>query len=203
MNESLRRALADSIEGNRQAILSRGAFRVAVTGHRMNRLTPENYKTLSVVVDFFLQEFAALLAEVKLPSFVQRVIVSALAEGADRLVAIQGLKNRWALEVILPFSAHEYQNDFATQRSKEELEALCAAARHVEELPNTRAQVSPTAYESVGRALVTGSDLLIAIWDGQPSHGPGGTADVVALAQHQQLPIVWIHPDTSREPRFL
>ena len=36
-------------------------------------------------------------------------------------------------------------------------------------------------------------EVLIAIWDGQPARGPGGTAEVVALARDRNLPVAWIY----------
>lgn len=37
---------------------------------------------------------------------------------------------------------------------------------------------------------------MVAIWDGQRARGPGGTADVVALALQNNVPV--IHVDISR-----
>jgi len=38
------------------------------------------------------------------------------------------------------------------------------------------------------------ADLLIAVWDGKPARGPGGTADVVAYAASAGKPYVWLDP---------
>ncbi len=49
------------------------------------------------------------------------------------------------------------------------------------------------AYLELGRYLVTHADLLIAVWDGLPARGPGGTSDVVQMARQRQLPLAWIN----------
>jgi hypothetical protein len=54
------------------------------------------------------------------------------------------------------------------------------------------------AYRQVGRALVDHCDVLIAIWDGQPPHRVGGTADTVDYARHRGVPFVWIATDGTQ-----
>jgi hypothetical protein len=41
---------------------------------------------------------------------------------------------------------------------------------------------------------------LVAVWDGEPSDGHGGTGDVVAAARERGLPVTAVWPDgTARE----
>jgi hypothetical protein len=35
--------------------------------------------------------------------------------------------------------------------------------------------------------------VLLAVWDGRPARGLGGTGDVVARARRQGLPLAWVH----------
>jgi hypothetical protein len=51
------------------------------------------------------------------------------------------------------------------------------------------------AYLSCGRHIVDSSDVLIAIWDGAPARGPGGTGDIVAYARERLVPIIWLSAD--------
>ena len=46
-------------------------------------------------------------------------LVSALAEGADRIAAKAALEAGWTLEVVLPFATEEYEQDFDSPESKE------------------------------------------------------------------------------------
>jgi hypothetical protein len=56
------------------------------------------------------------------------------------------------------------------------------------------------AHLDGGRAVVDNSSLLVAVWDGQPARGLGGTADVVAYARQRSIPVTVIWPKgASRE----
>src|ERR1019366_184715 len=59
------------------------------------------------------------------------------------------------------------------------------------------------SYEAVGRYVVRNADLLIAIWDGAPPSGWGGTADIMRFALETGTPVWWIHTDPAIEPRWL
>jgi hypothetical protein len=50
----------------------------------------------------------------------------------------------------------------------------------------------PSVYSEVGAYVVDTSDVLIALWNGQPGHGPGGTAEVVKRAVRMGMPRVVI-----------
>ena len=39
------------------------------------------------------------------------------------------------------------------------------------------------------------SSVLVAVWDGQPSRGLGGTADVVAYARQRSVPVTVTWPE--------
>jgi hypothetical protein len=41
------------------------------------------------------------------------------------------------------------------------------------------------AYEQAGRRVVEASDVLLALWDGAPSRGQGGTAEIVEHARER------------------
>ena len=52
-------------------------------------------------------------------------------------------------------------------------------------------------YFDAGKAVVARSDVMIAIWDGDP--GPrGGTSDIVMYAADQNVPVVYVHTDAGR-----
>ena len=50
-------------------------------------------------------------------------------------------------------------------------------------------------------ATVDGSDVLIAVWDGEPARGRGGTAEVVAYARSLGKPVVLIDSNTLEVTR--
>jgi len=125
------------------------------------------------------------------------IAVSPLAEGADRLVAKQILnwpvsdkKNISNLEVVLPMPEEDYLQDFKTQESKEEFKNLLKLAISTQ-IFNKKASRSDN-YNKAGQFVVQNCDVLIAIWDGEPAEGTGGTAEIVAYARKKGRYIFWI-----------
>ena len=64
------------------------------------------------------------------------------------------------------------------------------------------AVLDPAAYAAVGRTVLRHADVLIAVWDGAPAAGPGGTGEVVEQARAWQLPVVRIDPRHAGEWTF-
>jgi hypothetical protein len=120
-------------------------------------------------------------------------IVSPLAEGADQFVAAIARARGYRLAVPLPFAPAEYEKDFSAE-GLATFRTLLAAARRVTSHRGRRTAATQ-AYEAAGRAVVRQADLMIAIWDGQPARGRGGTAEIVAYAARTGVPVAWITPD--------
>lgn len=59
-------------------------------------------------------------------------------------------------------------------------------------------QSNREAYEAANDALQSSCGLLIAVWDGQPSNGKGGTGDVVEAAGSRDIPVVVVWPDGAQ-----
>jgi hypothetical protein len=121
-------------------------------------------------------------------------VVSPLAEGTDRLVAEEAMALGAELTCPLPFPADEYERDFASAESVAVFRALLAAAREVivaGGAGSTQGERN-AAYVAAGREMLARVDVLIAVWDGRPSRGEGGTAQIVAEAQERSIPVVWI-----------
>ncbi|CAN5357989.1 hypothetical protein BH09ACT6_BH09ACT6_00950 [soil metagenome] len=120
-------------------------------------------------------------------------VVSALAEGADRLAVGPALKRaRSRLVAVLPVPKYDYLADFESPGSKDEFLRLLSGADEVVELPPA-ASGREEAYAAVGDAVLERADVLLAIWDGMDSQGQGGTGQVVARARARGLPIAWVH----------
>lgn len=58
---------------------------------------------------------------------------------------------------------------------------------------------SEEAFYAAGKAVVDACDWLIAVWDGEPARGLGGSADVVAYARNRGkvVHVIW-HEGLSR-----
>jgi hypothetical protein len=150
---------------------------VGVTGHRALADTAGVELQVDELLDQLLHERALELW-------------SSLAEGADRVAARRALSRRGArLVVVLPLEAEDYARDFATTDSKDEFAGFLARADRVEITGPGPSGTRESAYERAGRAVVDGSDMLLAIWDGSEARGRGGTAQIVAYARERGVPV--------------
>lgn len=162
---------------------------IGVTGHRA-LADPE---ALRAPVREAIDRFRGLLPGRE----VEVVAVSALAEGADRLVAEEVLAVKKArLEVALPLAKEDYLDDFPTEESKKEFGNMLLRSACVWTAPAALSRKK--AYEQAGRYVVDRSDAVIALWDGEPSRGQGGTAEIVSYARQQKVPLAWVK--TNGEP---
>lgn len=153
---------------------------VGVTGHRVL-----NH------IETITREIDAALTQIREGFPAPFSVYSALAEGADRLVARRACDLLAAsLIAVLPLPRADYMADFLEDHAKAEFLDLVALASDVVELPD--APTRTAAYEAAGRYILDHSDLLIAVWDGQPPRGQGGTGQIVAEAQQRRIPVVWI-----------
>ncbi len=140
------------------------------------------------------------------------VVLSPLAEGADRLVAEVARDRGHGLYVPMPFARETYRRDFAeTPGSADDFDRLAAyAGPGLLELDGARDDIAARrydqarSYEAVGRHVVHNCDLLIAIWDGGPPRGRGGTFDTVRHATETGVPVWWIDShDPAAAPVWL
>lgn len=159
-----------------------GVLRVGVTGHRA-LADPDG---LADAVDAELDRLAAERDQHAVE------LRTSLAEGADRLVAVRVLARGGRLVVLLPLPADDYRRDFATEASQRAFDRLSAVADEVRVVDVPEGSPREAAYEAAGHAVVEGSEVLLALWDGRPSQGRGGTAEIVEHARRSGLDVVVI-----------
>ena len=116
--------------------------------------------------------------------------LSSLAEGADQLFSEAVLRSGGTLHVVVP--AQGYGDTFRGT-SRQTYHRLLAAADTVTTLRYDRP--CEQAYDAAGQFIAEYCDLLIALWDGQPARGLGGTADAVAHARRLGREVVIIWPE--------
>jgi hypothetical protein len=113
--------------------------------------------------------------------------LTSLAAGADQLFARLALAHGAALTVVLP--SEGYEATFAARPAAlagyAELRALAAGTVRLGHPSPTEA-----AFEAAGRWIADHCDLLVAVWDGQPARGTGGTGDIVRYALDRAVPVV-------------
>jgi len=172
---------------------------VGVTGHRPNRMPERNWARIK-------RDLAKVMAEIEAGRRGRRtLLLSGLAEGADRLAAGVALGLGWPLRAILAFHRTRFEDDFPEPFAIGEFRALLAASDVVEE-PKKGAHVRKPpedGYDAVGRRLLDLSNVLIAVWDGEGSRGKGGTVDVIEQARARGIPVVWVHARKALAPRWL
>ena len=171
-----------------------------LTGHRPERLGMHNLPAVRREIDLLLAS-----VEAQFPQFPPRAfrLVTALAEGADAIGAEVALARGWRLDLILPFSREDYIQDFSVGAPRENFERDLARAGSVLELDGSLDKGTESqAYERAGRVMLSQIDVLIAVWDGGPSRGPGGAPQVIAEAVLEGIPVVHLYPG-SREPAQL
>jgi hypothetical protein len=121
------------------------------------------------------------------------VIISNLAAGTDQILARLALSHNFQLEAVIPCEQYETtfnEADLDTYRTLLQLATAVTTLEYPE--PCER------AFMAAGKLVVDRCDLLMAIWDGVPSRGWGGTADVVEYARQIGRPTKIIWPEGVR-----
>jgi len=174
-------------------------IRVGVTGHRtIEERELVSRKIREILHDRVWELFDPPVQRKEPLTRLAFTVLSLLAEGADCLVADEVLKTADSeLEAVLPLAREDYLRDFSTPETKAEFRELLNRARKTtvikEAGPDTELdEVRKKAYEGAGRYVVDHCDLLIAIWDGRPARGRGGTAEIIDYARNKDCPLVII-----------
>lgn len=155
---------------------------IGVTGHR--DIPDKDQPTLEAAI------IAELKAMQKRYPHTSINVLCGLAEGADQLVAKIALKHDFKVIAVLPFEPQEYEKDFETPQSLATFRGLLAQCSQVKVcLPHDNAP-RDEGYAELGRTLVSCSDIVFALWDGEieidhenatTNALSGGTADVVNM----------------------
>lgn len=165
------------------------AVRIVVSGHRHLTVTPSLERGIGEAIERIDASF---------PGY-QFHVLSCLAEGADRLLSQYLMEAlRAELMVVLPLPEEEYMRDFRSALSIQEYWALKNRATRV--VQTTSRLARPFAYQIANQKLLEKADLVMVIWDGLPARGPGGTAEMVAMARQAHLPMLWIHAGDDEHP---
>ncbi|HEY6392166.1 MAG TPA: hypothetical protein VIX89_12855 [Bryobacteraceae bacterium] len=160
----------------------KAALVIGVTGHRDIRA--EDSEQLKNSVLHVLRKIRRQYPSTPL------ILLSPLAEGADRLVAEVALLPEIGARLIapLPMPKHTYESDFSGDPdSLKEFNRLLAQADRWFEIPLVAGEAAVShpgprrdvQYEAVGKYIVRESQILIALWDGVERDSVGGTAAIV------------------------
>jgi hypothetical protein len=117
--------------------------------------------------------------------------VSLLGPGADQLFARVVLELGGALYVVV--AAEQYRDSFEDPDAQHGYDELYAQATYSEALEHVES--TEEAHMDAGKVVVDRSSVLLTVWDGEPSRGLGGTADVVSYARQRGVPVEVIWPE--------
>ena len=185
------------------------ALTVGVTGHRLEAIPAAKRADVEARIAAALEmvEVEALALHQREPELFasdkpEFTLVSPLAEGADQMAAEAALARGWQLQAVLPFDRATYVADFNDEDSRARFHRLVGAANCMIELPGDPDDPLE-AYVMAGRGTVAHCDILIAVWDGLPPRGRGGTGEIVELAVHRGTAIIHIPVDSHAPNKIL
>ncbi|RNG33588.1 hypothetical protein [Streptomyces botrytidirepellens] len=150
-------------------------MRLGITGHR--GLPPQTEHLVRLALEDEVSRRAPDL-----------VGVSCIADGPDTWFAELVLKAGGRLEVVVP--AEKYREGLP----EEHHETYDRLLKQATEVHHTGLAESNSQAHMTGSEILVGlADELIAVWDGQPARGYGGTADVVTYADRTGVPtrVLW------------
>ncbi len=153
---------------------------LGITGHRdlVKKDEPQLKSAIRRIIENIKQEYP--YSPVKL--------LSSLAEGADSLAADVALECGVPVIAPLPMPVEEYEKDFSTRQSKEELRRLISGAESSFVVPDADGNASGDPdyannrnhyYGNAGMYLARHSHILIALWDGVQKNNGCGTSETV------------------------
>ena len=168
---------------------------IGITGHRDIR--DEDKTPLKELIKKILSEKINQCPDTPI------VLLTPLAEGADRLAAWAAIECGISFICPLPLPVDEYRNDFDTSESLLEFNTLLEKSEmwfeiplpdgmHPNDLQKDSAKREEQYYQ-IGFYIARYSQLLIALWDGIEQVKRGGTAHIVNLkitglpSEHPQL----------------
>ncbi|MEU9086304.1 hypothetical protein [Streptomyces sp. NPDC048357] len=113
---------------------------------------------------------------------------SSLAEGADQMFAAIALECGAGLTVVIP--SGDYEDGFEGAEALARYRFL--KRRATQEIRMDFARSTDEAYYAAGTYIADSCDRLVAVWDGQPARGHGGTGEIVAYARALGKPVTVI-----------
>ncbi|MEU5850002.1 hypothetical protein [Saccharopolyspora shandongensis] len=117
--------------------------------------------------------------------------VTCLARGADQIFARAVLDVGGAFEVVLP--AADYRDRKVKPDNAAEFDELIGTASKVHTMPFEES--SRDSYMAASEHVLSSVDAMLAVWDGRPSGGYGGTGAVVQAARERGIPVTVVWPD--------
>jgi hypothetical protein len=159
-------------------------FIFGVSGHRdlVSTDLPELRQQLQRIFDYYQAAYPSA-------SF---LLLTPLAEGADRIAAEVALNSGLALHVPIPMTLAEYERDFTTTESLDQFRRLLGAAHSQWQVSDSSLEAASLSagavrarkYAAAGDYIAQKSHVLILLWDGRDNQKIGGTSWVKGRREH-------------------
>ena len=152
-------------------------FFVGLVGHR--KLREEEVDRIQREFD---QQIALLLKRLKSTRI---IVLTSLAEGADRIVQSSMYRDKLSVCAVLPFAQREYAKDFSSGKASSEFKQALTDCDYVITYPEADTskrylgKARDKGYRDCARWISDNSNLLIVVWDGKKPGKVGGTGDTV------------------------
>ncbi len=156
-------------------------MKVGITGHQ-NIGSGETIKWVTNTLTAYINTISIELG------------LTSLAIGADQLFAHLLQHSNIPYTVIIP--CDNYERTFSDTASLQNYQALLNTSFNNFHLPFH--EPTEAAFYQAGKEIVDRSDMIIAIWNGQPAKGLGGTGDIVKYAIANKKHIYHINPATQK-----
>ncbi|MEV7423272.1 hypothetical protein [Streptomyces sp. NPDC091212] len=152
--------------------------RIGVTGHR--NIPAEAYAHIRAAIVAVLRSHTGSLEA-----------LSSLAAGADQLFAGLALDRGARLTAVIP--SGDYEDGFEDPAELDGYRRL--RDRATLEVTMAFPHSTDEAYYAAGTYIADHCDRLLAVWDGRPARGLGGTGDIVRYARERGKPVTVIWCD--------
>lgn len=146
-------------------------FIFGVTGHR--DLRDEDIEKLEESVHTLFKKCQTAYPHTEL------IVISALAEGADMLVARIAKELGVTLHVLLPYQEEAYMDSFDNKENIKAFQEFKAYASKIEINSCVDTYGHETCYQQLGERIADMSNILLALWDGVDNGKSGGTSAIV------------------------
>lgn len=147
---------------------------IGLIGHR--KLAEQEINGIVAEFDDFL---ARLLGPLKHTPI---LLLTSLAEGADRIALRSKFRDSLTICAVLPFKLESYRKDFQGPRALLDFEESLKTVDLIIEpfTSDAKSTERNLAYRKCANWISERSNILVAIWNGKFNEEPGGTSDTIA-----------------------
>ena len=169
-------------------------FLVGFTGHRSGYDEARVRPALTAVLVDLKAQAARIGGQLEL--------YSGIAEGCDTLCVEIARGLDLPVHLLLPLDETEFARDFSSESAWQHAKACIDSANErprrdsVHRVPGE--DTRPECYFNLAVRMLDAVDVLVTVWDGQPGHGMGGTAQVIAQAGATGVPVIQIDAGTGQ-----